>query len=60
MFSAVGICGKTNHSLRVAGTTRLFLSQVPEKIVQQWTGHRLLEALRKYEHTSKEQDMAVS
>ena len=60
MFSAVGISGKTNHSLRVTGTTRLFTSQVPEKIVQQRTGHRLLEALRKYERTSKDQDIAVS
>ena len=35
IFSAVGIDGKTNHSLRVTGTMRLFTSNVPEKIVQE-------------------------
>ena len=47
MFNGVGIKGKTNHSLWVI---RLFASKVPEKIVQQRSGHRLLEALRRYEH----------
>ena len=60
MFSSVGILGKTNHSLRVTGATRLFTSQVPEKIVQQRSGHRSLDALRKYERTSIEQDCTVS
>ena len=60
MFATVGIEGKTNHSLRVTGASRLFTSKVPEKIVQQRTGHRSLEALRKYERTSKDQEVAVS
>ena len=37
---------KTNHSLRVAGTTTLYSGNVPEREIQQRTGHRSLEALR--------------
>jgi hypothetical protein len=55
MCAEAGISHKTNHSLRATGATRLFQSKVPEKIVQKTTGHRSLEALRKYEHTSSEQ-----
>ena len=39
---------KTNHSLRVSGTTSLFAEGVPERIIQSRTGHSSLEALRKY------------
>ena len=60
MFEAVGMKGKTNHSLRVTGTTRLFNAQVPEKIVQERSGHRTKDSLRCYERTSKEQHQAVS
>ena len=42
---------KTNHSLRAAGTTRMWEGNVPEKLIQQRTGHRILEALRTYECT---------
>ena len=59
MFEAVGVRGNTNHSLRVTGTTRLFNAQVPEKIVQERSGHRSLDSLRCYERTSKEQHQAV-
>ena len=52
--------GVTNHSLRAYGATELFRSNVPEKLVQQRTGHRSLEALRKYEHVAEEQVMDVS
>jgi integrase len=42
-----GIKGnKTNHSLRVAGTTCLHEAGVPEKVIQQRTGHRSSETLR--------------
>ena len=60
------ICGdanislKTNHTLRATGTTRMFAAHVPEKIIQQRTGHRSLDSLRKYERTSLEQQRAVS
>ena len=42
---------KTNHSLRATGATQLYHSGVPEKLIQEKTGHRSLEALRVYEHT---------
>lgn len=51
---------KTNHSLRVTGATRMFNAQVPEKIIQERTGHRSLDALRAYQRTSISQQKAVS
>ena len=51
---------KTNHSLRVAGATALYTGDVPEREIQQRTGHRSLEALRKYERTSEQQQQAIS
>ena len=60
MFAMIGIEGKTNHSLRATGATALYSSNVPEKIIQQRTGHQSLKALRTYERTSKYQHMAVS
>ena len=50
----------SNHSLRASGTTQLFQSGVSEKVIKERTGHRSLEALRKYERTSDEQQVAVS
>ena len=38
---------KTNHSLRATDATSMFHSKVPEKIIQNVTGHRSLEALQK-------------
>ena len=61
MCSEAGVNGKkTNHSLRVAGTTSLYEGGVPEKVIQQRTGHRCLESLRTYERVSSDQEMAVS
>jgi integrase len=51
---------RSNHSLRATGATELNQAGVPEKIIQQRTGHRSLEALRKYEHISDIQHNAVS
>ena len=51
---------KTNHSLRATGATQLFQAEVPEKIIQERTGHRSLAALRTYERTTSEQHEAVS
>ena len=45
---------KTNHSLRATGATSLYEKGVPEKIIQERTGHRSLEALRVYDHTNAE------
>ena len=60
MFAMAGITGKTNHSLRATGASELFRSSVPEKIVQERTGHRSIKALRMYERTTQSQHMAVS
>ena len=50
----------TNHSLRAYGATTLFQAGVSEKLIQQRTGHRCLEALRQYERTSESQLADVS
>ena len=61
MFSEAGLDGnKTNHSLRVAGTSSLYEAGVPEKVIQSRTGHRCLESLRLYERVNTTQEMAVS
>ena len=51
---------KTNHSLRVAGATSLFAAGVPERVIQGRTGHVSIEALRKYERVTENQELAVS
>ena len=48
---------KTNHSLRATGATQLYEKGAPEKLIQELTGHRSLEALRAYE---RHQHQAVS
>ena len=55
MCEGVGIFGKTNHSLRATGATRLFEANMPEKLIQERTGHRSTAALRQYEHTTVQQ-----
>ncbi len=60
MCKEAKISPKTNHSLRATGATSMFQSNVPEKIIQNTTGHRSLESLRRYEKTSVEQNQAVS
>ena len=50
MCQEAGICGNfSNHSLRAYGASSMFQAGVPEKLIQQRTGHRTLEALRQYE-----------
>ena len=44
--------GYTNHSLIGYDATTLFQAHVPERLIQQRTGHRSPEALRQYERTS--------
>jgi hypothetical protein len=59
MCLQAGISGhKTNHSLRASCATQMYEANVPEKIIKDCTGHRSLEALRKYERPSKEQLLA--
>ena len=49
----------TNHSLRATSATHMYRSGVPEKVIQERTGHRSLEALQIYER-SDSQHQAVS
>ena len=61
MCEEAGIASaKTNHSLRVAGTSAMFDAGVPERIIQGRTGHRSLEALRMYERVTNQQEIQVS
>ena len=56
MCKEVGILGnKTNHSLRAYSATALFHAGVPEKLIQDRTGHRSLKGLHKYEKISERQ-----
>ena len=50
----------TNHSLRAYGATTLFQAGVSEKLMQQRTGHRCVEALQQYERTLESQLAGVS
>uniref|UniRef100_A0A1X7U4V1 Uncharacterized protein n=1 Tax=Amphimedon queenslandica TaxID=400682 RepID=A0A1X7U4V1_AMPQE len=60
MFEKIGIAGKTNHSLRATGASALFEANVPEKLIQERTGHRSIKALRLYERTTDKQHEEVS
>lgn len=47
---------KTNHSLRATRVSNLFQAGVPEKLIQQRSGHRSLEGLRQYQRTTLDQE----
>ena len=54
MCSDAGIEGKkTNHSLRVSGASTLFEAGVPERVIQQRTGHRSLLSEEDLENCKK-------
>ena len=59
MFAMIGVSGKTNHSLRATDASATFQAAVPEKIVQERTGHCSVQVLRMYERTTTTQHMAV-
>ena len=60
MCVEAGIHGITNHSLCASGATTLYQKNVPERVIQNITGHRSLEALHTYENISLEQHRNVS
>ena len=61
MCKAAGVEGnKTNHSLRCCRVTSLYKSNVPEKLIQERSGHRSLTALRVYERPTAEQILETS
>ena len=56
MCTEAGISGrKIDHSLRAHAATELFRARVPEKVIQDRSGHRTLEGLCKYERISDKQ-----
>ena len=56
-----GISGNfTNHSLRVYDASTLFQAGCNEILIQQRTGHRSIDVLRQYEHTSHSKLLDVS
>ena len=56
-----GIPGyRTNHSLRATAATRLYQSGIDEQLVMERTGHRSLDGVRGYKHTSTAQREALS
>ena len=50
----------TNHSLRATSASRLFASGIPEKVIQEKTGHHSLAGLRAYEKTTSTQERTVT
>lgn len=60
MCEEVGIAGKIKHSLHAKGASRLITAEVPEKLIMERTGRGSKTALRKYEHTSVQQQATVS
>ena len=59
MCEAAGLPPRTNHSLWVTGARMLFSNSVPEKLIQEITGHHSLECLRRYEDTTEQNQRAV-
>ena len=43
---------KTNYCLRATGASNMFEAGVPQKVIRKRTGHRSLQGLRHYEHTT--------
>lgn len=50
----------TNHSLRATAATRIYTSDIPEKVIAETAGHGRLAGLRSYEHTTTLQKKAVT
>ena len=56
-----GIPGyRTNHSLRATTATRLYQAGVDEQLIMERTGHRSLDGVRRYKHTSMPQKEVLS
>ena len=56
-----GIPGhRTNHSLHATAVTRLYQSGIDEQLVMERTGHRSLDGVGGYKHTSMAQKEALS
>ena len=51
---------KRNHSLRATGVSDLFQAGVPDKIIQERSGHLSMDGLRQQQRTTSEQQEDVS
>ena len=51
---------KTNHSLRATGVSDIFQAGVPEKMIQERSGHLSTTGLRRYQRTTLGQEEVVS
>ena len=50
MFKDAKVDGEyTNYSLQASGASEMFISYVPDKVIQEFTVHRSLNALWQYE-----------
>ena len=47
-YKEAGISGKSNHSLRATGASRLYQRKFPEKNIQMRTAHKTVGGLRMY------------
>ena len=56
LCSDAGVGGhKTNHSLRASSATSMYSAGIPEKLIQERTGHGSLQALCTYERSNDQQ-----
>ena len=60
MCEKAGLMIRTNHSLRATAATALLKANVPEKVIQERTGHRSADALKQYGRSTKRQHGAAS
>ena len=58
-MSGIGV-RYTNQSLRATAITRMFINGISEKVIADTSGHRSTKSLRCYEHTSEQQQRAVT
>jgi len=57
MCNAAGTEGK--FTLRACDATALFQSEAPEKVIQEFTGHRSVKALRQCKKVASQQKQAT-
>ena len=61
LLSSAGLdpAGKSNHSLRATGTSRMYNSGVPEKLIMERSGHLSSKGVQAFERTTTKQQRFV-
>ena len=59
LCAEAGVGGNKTNPLHATGASTLFQAGVPEKIIQQRSGHLSLHGLRHYKHVTAEQQLTV-